>query len=119
MGRRAVEIKIVFLDILTVVPLAIGQTEGSLFQDRILTIPECEGKAEMLLLIGNACQTIFSPLVYPCARLVVSKIIPGVAVLTVVLAYRTPLPFAEVRYPLLAGCLAFSRFLQTDRFVVH
>src|SRR5262245_44705676 len=118
MGRCVVEIEVIFLDILAMVALVVGQPEGPLFQDRVLPVPERESEAEALLIIGKACQAVFSPLVYPRPRLVMCEIVPGVAVVAVVLAHSPPLSFAEIRPPLLPLCLACSRLLQTDRFTV-
>ncbi len=39
MRRRAVEVEIIFLHILAVVALAIGQAEQALLEDRILAVP--------------------------------------------------------------------------------
>ena len=41
-GRRAVEIEVVFLDVLAVIALAIGQAEQPLLQDRVLAVPQRE-----------------------------------------------------------------------------
>ena len=38
-SRRAVQIMIIFFDVLTVIGLAVGQAESALLQDRILAVP--------------------------------------------------------------------------------
>jgi hypothetical protein len=45
MGRRAVEIKVVFLDVLAVIALAVGEPKQTLFEDGILPIPQCQREA--------------------------------------------------------------------------
>jgi hypothetical protein len=39
-GRRAVEVKIVFLDVFAVIALSIGQAKKTLFQYRVLAVPQ-------------------------------------------------------------------------------
>ena len=63
MGRSAVEIEIVLLDILAVIALAIGQSKEAFFEDRVLAVPKGHGKAETLLVVGNSGQTVFAPAV--------------------------------------------------------
>ena len=50
-SRRAVNIKIVFLYILTMIALAVGQTEKPFFDDRVFLIPQGDRKTEMLLVV--------------------------------------------------------------------
>ena len=97
----AVEIEVVFLDVLAVVALAIGQAEEPLLQDRIPAIPKRDREAELLLVIGNSGQTIFSPAVGAGTRLVMTEVVPRIPVLAVVFAYCSPLPFAEIGSPFL------------------
>ncbi len=59
MGRGAVEVEVILLDVLPVVAFAVGQTEQALFDDGVLPIPESEGEAEPLLVVGDAGQAIF------------------------------------------------------------
>ena len=78
--RRAVEIKVVFLDVLAVVAFAVGQAEQAFLQDRVAAIPQRQRKAEPLLVVGDAGQAIFTPAIGAGARLVVSEVVPGVAI---------------------------------------
>src|SRR4051812_24565691 len=39
-GRRAVEVEVVLPDILAIVPLAVGEPEQALFQDRVPLVPQ-------------------------------------------------------------------------------
>ena len=102
-GRRRVDVEVVLLDVLAVVPLAVGEAERALLEDRIPPVPEGEGEAEALLVVGEAAEAVLAPPVGPGAGLVVGEVVPGVAVLAVVLADRPPLPLAEVGAPLLPG----------------
>jgi hypothetical protein len=49
MGRRAVEVEVVLLDVLAVIALAVGEAEQALLEDRILAVPQGQGEAEPLL----------------------------------------------------------------------
>ena len=44
--RRAVEVEVVLLDVLAVIPLAVGQAEQPLLEDRILPVPQRQGEAQ-------------------------------------------------------------------------
>ena len=100
-GRRRVDVEVVLLDVLAVVPLAVGQPEHPLLQDGVAPVPEGEGETEALVVVRDAGDAIFTPPVGAGAGLVVREVVPGVAVLAVVLADRPPLPLAQVRAPLL------------------
>ncbi len=100
-GRRRVEVEVVLLDVLSVVPLAVGEPEHALLQDRVPLVPQREGETETLLVVGEPAEAVLAPPVGPGTGLVVREVVPGVAVLAVVLADRPPLPLAQVRAPLL------------------
>jgi hypothetical protein len=51
MGRRGVEVEVVFFHVLAVVPLAVRKAEKPLFEDGILAVPQGQRKAEPLLVI--------------------------------------------------------------------
>ena len=102
-GRRRVDVEVVLLHVLAVVPLAVGEAERALLEDRVPLVPEGEGEAQALLVVGEAAEAVFTPPVGPGAGLVVREVVPGVAVVAVVLAHRPPLPLAQVRAPLLPG----------------
>ena len=53
MRRRRVEVEVIFLHVLAVVPLAVREAEQTLLEDGILTVPQGQRKAELLLVIGN------------------------------------------------------------------
>ncbi|OPY90220.1 MAG: hypothetical protein A4E73_02606 [Syntrophaceae bacterium PtaU1.Bin231] len=119
MGRRRVEVEVVFLHILAVIALAVGQPEEALLQNRVPAVPQRKGKAQPLFVVGQACQAVFAPAVGPGAGMLVGEEIPGVAPLAVVLAHRAPLPFAQVGAPLLPGHALRPRLPEADLFGMH
>ena len=72
MGRRAVEVEVVLLDILAVVAFAVGQAEEPFLQDGVLAVPQRQGEAEALLVVGDAGQAVLAPAVGAGAGLVVA-----------------------------------------------
>ena len=69
MGRRGIQVEVVLLEVLAVIALAVGQPERALFEDGVLPIPECEGKAEPLPVVGDAGQAVLAPVVRARPRL--------------------------------------------------
>ena len=118
MGRRRIEVEIVFLDIFAVIPLAVAQAEQALFQNRVFAVPQRQREAQTLSVIGDAGQAIFAPAVGARAGLVVGEVIPGVAAFAVVLADGSPLPFAQVRSPLLPWSFLRSGFFKAGLFSI-
>src|SRR6476469_255369 len=95
-GRRGIEIEVTLLYVLAVVSFGIAQTKEPLLQDRIVTVPERDGETQSLLQVAKPGEPVFSPVVRTGARVIVRDVLPRVAVLAVVFAYRSPLPLAEV-----------------------
>ena len=116
---RAIQVEVVLLDVLAVIALGVGEPEESLLKDRVRAVPERQGKAEPLLVIGDAGQAVFAPAVGPRTRLVMAEVVPGVAAFAVVLADRTPLALAEVRPPLLPGNRSLASRFQPIMFRRH
>ena len=98
-----VEVEVVLLDVLAVVALAVGQPEQPLLEDRVLAVPQRQREAQPLLVVGDAGEPVLAPAVGARARLVVAEVVPGVAVVAVVLAHGAPLALGEVRPPLPPG----------------
>ena len=119
MGRRAVEVEIVFLHVLAVIALAVGQAEQALLEDRVLAVPEREREAEPLLVVGDAGQPVLAPVIRPRARLVVAEVIPGIAVLAVILAHGAPLALAQSKGPTFQGVFWFASFVEALLFGCH
>ncbi len=103
-GGRRVEIEVVFLHVLAVVTLAVGEAEEALLEDGVLTVPQRQRKAEVLPVVGNACEPVLSPAVRPRPRLVVAEVVPCIARVAVIFTHGAPLPLGEIRSPLLPRC---------------
>src|SRR6188472_3654835 len=95
----AIKIEIIFLDVFAVITLAVGQPKQPLLEDRVLAVPQRDRKAQKLPVVTVTGQAILAPVVGARSCLVVGKIVPGVAILAVVFAYRSPLTFTEIRSP--------------------
>ena len=98
-GRRAVEVPPVLLDVLAVVALRAGQAEHPLLEDRVDAVPQRQRQAPVLRLVAEPGHPVLVPPVHPGPGVVVREEVPGVAVGAVVLADRSPGPFGEVGTP--------------------
>ncbi len=112
MRRRAVKVEVILLDVFAMIALAVGQPVQALLDDRVSAVPQRERKAQDAMIIGNAGQTVLAPAIGARARLVVGEIIPGVAILAVVLTYRSPLALAQVGAPLFPRHRGLAAFPQ-------
>src|SRR5581483_8555149 len=56
-GRRAIEIKVVFLAVLAVVPLAVGKAVEALLEDGIALVPQGQGEAEQLAVVADSAES--------------------------------------------------------------
>src|SRR4029077_7152638 len=97
-GQR-VQVPPVLFDVLAVVALRAGQPERALLQDRVPPVPQRQAKAQPLLDIAEPGQAVLTPPIGPGPRLIMRQVIPGVAIGTVVLPHRAPLPLADIRPP--------------------
>ena len=98
------------------IAFAVSQAEQPLLEDRVLAVPQCEGKTQPLVVVAQPGETVFAPVLGPRAGLVVGEIVPRIAVAAVILAHRAPLAFAEVRSPLLPRHAVLARLVQTLLF---
>ena len=96
-GRGRVEIPPVFLGVLAVIALRPAETEDSLLEHGIASVPERERETKMLPPIAEASQAVLAPAVGARARVVERKVAPGVAVGAIVLAHCAPRAFRDVR----------------------
>ena len=110
--RRRVEVEVVLLDVLAVVALAVGQPECAFLEDRVLSVPQRECEAQPLVIVADAGQAVLAPAIRPRPRLVVSEVVPGIPVVAVVLAHRSPLALAQVGAPPLPCSAAFARLVE-------
>ena len=97
---QALEVPPVLLDVLAVISLRPRQPEHPLLQDRVLTVPEREGEAELVADVRDAGHAVLVPAIRARARMIVRERLPGVATLGVVLADRSPGAFAQIGAPL-------------------
>ena len=116
MGRRAVEIEIIFFNILAVIALGIGQTEQPLLKDRVLAVRQGEGKTQPLVVIADSSEAVLAPVIGAGTSFFMSEVVPRIAVLAVILADRAPLSLAEVRSSLLPRHPLLARFFETLLF---
>ena len=98
-GGRGVEVEVVLLDVLAVVALGPGEAEEPLLQDGVAPVPEREGEAEALVIVGDAEQAVLAPPVGARARMVVREVAPRRPVRRVVLAHGAPLALGQIRPP--------------------
>src|SRR6185437_4885697 len=99
-GQR-VQVPPVFLDVFAVIALRAGQPEWPFLQDRVLAIPQCQPQAQPLLDVAEPGQPVLAPPVGPGSGVIMREVVPRLAVRAVVLADRAPLPFADIRAPLI------------------
>src|SRR5262249_22243862 len=111
--------EVVLLDVLAVVALAVGETEQALFQDGIDAVPQGQGEAEILPIVGDSRQAVLPPAVRTRPRLVVTEVAPGVAAFAVILANGAPLALGEIGAPLLPRRPGPTGLLETASFFCH
>src|SRR5215471_10799678 len=116
MGRRAIKVEVVFFYVLTMVPFTIREPEQALLENGVIPVPERQGKAESLLIVGDPRQTVLAPTIRTRTGLVMTEVVPGVAALAVVFAYGPPLPFTEVRPHFFQGTPSLPGFIQPHLF---
>src|SRR5262249_7626900 len=103
-------------DVLAVVAFVVREPEEPLFENRIVAVPQRKGKAKTLLVVGDAREAVFAPVIRARAGVLVREVVPGVAVVAVILADGSPLPLAQVRTPLLPRDAVPARGHQTSGF---
>ena len=100
MSGGGVQIVIELFAVLAVIALVIGQPEQALLEDRITFVPQGEGQAKSLVVIGKSGDAILAPSIGATTGMVVGQILPRIAVLAVVFTYRPPLALAKIGTPL-------------------
>jgi hypothetical protein len=115
---RAVKVEVIFLDILTVIPLTVSESEQALFQNWIDPIPKRESETKDLFFIADPSDSVFAPSVCPRPCMIMREVIPRVAVLTVILPDRPPLPLRKIRPPFSPGHTLLG-FLKSHSFACH
>jgi hypothetical protein len=99
MGRCAIEVKVILLDVFAMITFAVGQPEQAFLEDRVISIPESQCEAETLFVVGYAREAILPPVVGTRSCMIVWKVVPGIPILAVIFTDSAPLSFAEVRTP--------------------
>ncbi len=74
-GRGGVQVVVEFLHILAVVGFAVGEPEQPFLEDRVLSVPQHQGQAQVLVLVADAGNAIFAPAISAATRLFVAEII--------------------------------------------
>ncbi len=92
-GRR-IQIKIMLLHVLAVITLGVAEAEQPLLQNRIGAVPQGERQTHQLFRVAEAGDAILAPPIGAAARMIVRKVLPGVAAGAVVLAHGAPLALA-------------------------
>src|SRR4029079_1961027 len=112
-GRGAIEVEVVFLDVLAVVSLAVREPEQPFLQDGVFPVPQTKSETELLFVIRDPTETVLAPAIRPGTRLIMRKEVPGVPVFAVILTDGPPLPLREVRAPLPPRSCAGASFCQS------
>ena len=101
MRRRAVNVVIDLFDVFAVIALTIAQAKEPLFQNRIAAVPQCQRKTQDLVFVRDAANAVLAPSISTGARLIVSKIVPRIAIGAVIFADGAPLAFTQIWTPFL------------------
>src|SRR5262249_31920922 len=115
MGRRAIQVIIILLDVLAMITLPIGQPECPLLEYRVLAVPSRQRKTQPLAIVAETSEAVLAPVISTRAGLIVAEIIPRVPIGAVVLAHSAPLAFAEVWPPQPPQHAVLPRFVQPQR----
>jgi hypothetical protein len=71
-----------------VVALVAGNAEHALLEDRVLGVPERDGEAEVLVVVGDAREAVLAPAIGARTGVLVREMGPCIAVTRVVLTDR-------------------------------
>ena len=89
-GRRVIQIEVIFLDVFAVIALGSGQTEQPFLQERISAVPERHSKTEKLMSIRDARDAVLVPTIGTRTSVIMREVAPRVAATAVILAYSSP-----------------------------
>src|SRR5438477_3969987 len=115
-GRRRVEIEIIFLHIFAVVAFISCQSKEPLFQNRIAAVPHGEREADHLVTVADSRDAVFAPSIGARTRLLVRKRFPRGPARAVIFTDRSPLTFRKIGPPALPIFLAGAIVFQADIF---
>jgi hypothetical protein len=117
MRRRGVEVVVELLRVFTVIAFAIGEAKKTFLENRVLAVLESQRQTEALMIVAEAGNAIFTPTIGATARLVVTEVIPGSSIRTIILANRSPLALAQVGSPEPPRCSPTVRLFQSLLFL--
>jgi hypothetical protein len=89
MRRRGIKIVIQLLDILSVIALMTSDTKEPLLQNGVYSIPKSQRKAQVLMIVADAGQAIFTPAICTGSCLRMRKMGPGIAIVGVIFTDRS------------------------------
>jgi hypothetical protein len=95
MAGRAIKIKVVFFNVLSVISLLAGQSKRAFLQEGISSIPQGQCETEILVAIADSTETVFAPAISTGTGMLVREIAPGFTVGTVVLSHSSPSTLGE------------------------
>src|SRR6516165_2103260 len=113
MRRRGIQVVVKLLRVFTVIAFAIGKAKKTFLQNRVPAVPEGQRETEALMIVAEAGDAIFTPTIGATARLVMTEVIPGSSIRTVILAHRSPLALAQVGPPEPPRCSVTLRLFQS------
>src|SRR6185312_2964876 len=114
--RGRVEVVVQLLHVLAVVALGARQPEQALLENRIPSVPQCQGEAHPALPVGEAQEAILAPAVRPTPGMIMREVIPALPVLGVIFPHRSPLALGQIGPPALPVALAPSVLREAPRF---
>src|SRR6185503_18305790 len=88
-------------------------------QDGVTAVPQCDGETDVLVTVADSRDPVLVPAVGSGPGLVMRKILPGIAVWTVIFADGAPGTLAQVGTPALPVGALFARFFQPELFSCH
>src|ERR1700736_4925329 len=116
---RAVDVPIELLHVLAVITFGAAHAEEPFFQKRIALVPKRERETKPPFVIGNSADAILIPAVSARPRLIVRKIIPGVAVCAVIFADRAPGALGQIWPPKMPWLVVRPVFSETLLLCIH
>lgn len=114
-----VDVKMSFLETLSVVSLRVAQTEQSFLEKFVLLVPESKGDMLVAMSVTDTSYAIFSPSESSRTGLVVGEMAPSITVVRVVLSDCCPLPLSSVTSPLLPILGTVSILLEALLFLAE
>src|SRR5258708_20760100 len=78
MSRCRIEVEVILFDVFAVIAFVSGQAKKTLLEDRVLSVPEGQGKTQALVAATNTGQAIFIPTTSPRLSVILRKLLPGI-----------------------------------------